>query len=312
MKKTFYILLLKLMVLALPIALLLAYFEYNLQSKNFVSTYSAKKYWFYKNGATTKILILGNSQSFYGINPKYLQQPAFNLANVSQTLYYDKKLTEKFINKMPQLSTVVIGISYFSFFYEMQDISENWRCHFYNHYFNIEPNEALPFEASKFFLTSLYKPKQALQLAITNWQNEIALQIEPNGYLAKTNSIVQINDSTGKLRVEVHDNEIFANRKNEIAKKLENFVATLTSKKIKVVFVTTPVFATYSKFCNPNVLLSNDSIIKHLCKKYNAKYYNFFSNNLFAINDFSDNDHLNSNGALKLSNMLNDSLEALK
>ena len=47
----------------------------------------------------TEILIFGNSHTFYGLNPKYFDKPTYNLAHISQTLYFDKLLFDKYIDK---------------------------------------------------------------------------------------------------------------------------------------------------------------------------------------------------------------------
>lgn len=107
-----------------------------------------------------------------------------------------------------------------------------------------------------------------------------------------------------------HNAENFVHRRKEIQTDVEDFVKQLTAKNIKVIFVTTPVFTTYSKHCNKNILQENTNFITSLCSKYNCKYVNFFTDERFVKDDFEDNDHLKNNGAKKLSTIINDTLFA--
>lgn len=297
----------KLLFFSIPLLFVLGYVEYNLRTKHLVSSYAVKKYLFEKQLDSIEILVLGNSQMFNGVDVDCFNSKAFNLANVSQTLHYDKELTEKYLPKMPKLKTVIIGISYFSFFYEMCDIEEKWREDFYDAYFNISGCKLN--KASKFYV-SLYQPKQAFKLALNSFEDESAKSILYNGYQPKFIQ-KQINDSEGLKRVKVHNAENFYFRRNEIEKKLSDFVEKLRRKNIRIVFVTTPVFNTYSKFCDSLIVSKNTNYIADLCNKYNCKYLNFFTDKRFVISDFEDNDHLKNNGARKLSKIMNDTLFAL-
>jgi hypothetical protein len=294
----------------LPIALLIGYFEYQLKTKPFVSSYAAKKYFLEKQLDSVEILILGSSQTFNGINPTYLDKKAFNLANVSQTLYYDKRLTLKYLPKLPKLKTVFINIGYFSFFYQLFDIKENWRDYYYSQHFGINYYQLNPFLLNNYSAFSVYQPLHSTKLAFANFEDETAKEILPNGYQPK---YIQeaISDSTGKERVNVHNSEIFANRRKEIKDDLEDFVKQLKQKNIRVVFLTTPVYSTYSKYCDRNIVESNNQFINLLCQKYRCSYLNFFEDKRFEKDDFFDNDHLKNNGSIKLSKIINDTLGKL-
>lgn len=297
-------LIVKLIIFSFPLLLVFGYVEYGLRTKHFISSYAIKKHILEQQLNSIEILVLGNSQIFNGIDVGYFKGNGFNLANVSQTLHFDKELTEKYLPQMPNLKTIIIGISYFSFFYEMCDIEEKWRENFYNTYFNI--SGCKPNAPNKFYV-QLYQPKQAFNLAINGFEDEAAKGILQNGYQPK---FIQksINDSTGLKRVNIHNTENYSFRRAEIEQKLSDFVKKLRDKNIQVVFVTTPVFKTYSTFCDSSVIAKNTHFITNLCNKYSCKYLNFFKEDRFVIADFEDNDHLKNNGAKKLSKIINDTL----
>jgi hypothetical protein len=285
----------------------ICYFEYQLKAKPFVSSYAAKKYFLEQQLDSVEVIILGSSQTFNGVNPACFAKKTFNLANVSQTLYYDKRLALKYLPKLPKLNTVVINIGYFSFFYQLYDIKENWRDYYYNQHFGIKYYELNQFLLANYSAFSVYQPMHSAKLALNNFEDETTKEILPNGYQPK---YIQeaINDSLGKERVDVHNTENYKNRRKEIEKDLEDFVKQLSEKNIQVVFLTTPVFSTYSKFCDKKVIEANNQFINLLCRKYNYNYLNFFEDKRFNKDDFFDNDHLKNNGAIKLSKIIKDTL----
>lgn len=299
--------LIRLCLFVSPILILIGYFEYQLKTKPFVSSYATKKYFIEQQLDSIEILVLGSSQTFNGINPACFTQKTFNLANVSQTIYYDKRLTLEYLPKLPKLKTVFINIGYFSFFYQLFDIKESWRDYYYLQHFGIRYKELNPFLLNNYLAFSVYQPTHSVKLALHKFEDETAKEILFNGYQPKYTQD-EISDSSGKERVRVHNSESFANRKKEIEADLEDFVKLLTCKNIEVVFLTTPVYLTYSKFCDKVVNKNNTGYIQSLCKKYSCQYLNFLEDKRFTKNDFFDNDHLKNNGAIKLSKIINDTL----
>ncbi len=297
----------RILLFGFPIVLGVSYLEFNLRTKHFVSSYAAKKYYIEQRLDSIETLVLGSSQTFNGIDPSCFSSKTFNLANVSQTLYYDKRLTLKYLTQMPNLKNVVVNISYFSFFYQMSDIKENWRDYYYLQHFKIRYDQLESLSLSNYSFLAVCQPKHALQLALNNFEDADAREILESGYQPKYTQ-ENMSDSIGLERVEVHNSENFSNRRKEIEADLEDFVKQLINKKIKVTFVTTPVFTSYSKFCNKKIIVANTSFINSISSKYNCKYYNFFEDKRFVREDFFDNDHLKDNGAKKLSIILNDTL----
>jgi poly-D-alanine transfer protein DltD len=115
-----------------------------------------------------------------------------------------------------------------------------------------------------------------------------------------------ISDILGKERVAFHDTRIrHENRFDEVFETLDNLVKTLTNRKIRVIFVTTPVLSTYSKYTDSKINAVNKKAVLSLCQKYGCKYLDYFTDPRFTNDDFSDNDHLNCIGASKFSKILN-------
>ena len=294
----------KMALLALPIGILLFYVEYNLSKIS--NSYNQKRRDFETRMPEIETLVLGSSQSLNAVNPSFLSKKAHNLANTSQSLYYDIALTEKYLDKMPKLKTVCVGIAYFSFFGEMEDTDEEWRTFYYRYFWDISCPNTEKLDARKYSLIALYGNFTALKYASKNWKiNEIPL-LQQNGFMPKdsVNFIAIINDKTGLERCQIHQREKTVGKREIIEKNLEKFVENLTKNHSKnVLFYSTPTYKTYSQFLDKNDVENNQKIIAKLCEKYGCKYLDFSNDSRFVISDFANNDHLNESGATKFSQL---------
>ncbi|MCX6208669.1 MAG: hypothetical protein NTZ59_04000, partial [Bacteroidetes bacterium] len=270
--------LLKGFIFSLPLILMAGLVEYKLRTAHTVSSYATKKYYIEQQLDSIETLVVGNSQMFNGIDVGCFSSKSFNLANVSQTLYYDRQLTLQYLPKLPKLKTVIIGISYFSFFYELCDIQEHWREDFYATHYNIAGCKK---QNSNLLYLTTYQPQQAFTLACNLFKDAGAATIFYNGYQPKYQQ-KEISDSSGLQRVNIHNTENYTNRRLEIENNLELFIKQLHSQNINVVFVTMPVYNTYYKYCNTAVIQHNTQLINTLCKKYSCRYLNFFTDARFV------------------------------
>jgi len=272
------------------------------------NSYNQKRVYLERSLDSIQVLVLGNSEALYAINPSFFSYKGFNLANISQSLYYDKRLALKYIDQMPQLKLVVIPVSYTSFFHQLSDTKENWRDYYYYRFWGIKYDE-LPIVDSKCFsYVSLYTMPEVLKMMKKGFKVNLAANLYYNGFMKNDtlNSSKNISDNSGKARVELHDSSMVNERIPEIVNDLSGFLAELQKRKIQFVLITTPVYTTYSKYCNPLVLENNRKIIDSLCRKFDCTYHSFFADNRFTAKDFADNDHMNFLGAERFSGILND------
>ncbi|MES2767208.1 MAG: hypothetical protein V4642_15135 [Bacteroidota bacterium] len=298
--------LLKTLVFLLPLALVFGYFEVRLRAME--TTYSTKKRDFTQQMDSVEILVLGSSHALYGIDPSQFSLRSYNLSNSSQTLYYDEKLAEKYLDNMPLLKAMIIPVSYFSLWYELEDTKDAWRVYFYKHFWGIESPGMQTFDSENFSYIMMYSPEIAWFYARRGFQDtNVTGSVRPNGWIAATgHEVDQLTDSLAKVRVGSHDRVHFENRLPQNIRNLENFIQLLKKRNIEPVFITTPVSELYAKFARPQVVLKNEAIMKELSKKHNCQYFNYFRDARFTLEDFNDNDHLNPRGAVKFSRILNE------
>ncbi|NQX84806.1 MAG: hypothetical protein HRT67_02600 [Flavobacteriaceae bacterium] len=85
-----------------------------------------------KHSNSAEVLVLGNSHTFFGIQPKYLSEKAINISNKSRKLETDYFILKHHIKKLKALKRVMIPISYYTLF--TNDISEQEKRLYYNFY----------------------------------------------------------------------------------------------------------------------------------------------------------------------------------
>lgn len=294
----------KSLLLILPFCILTGIMEYGL--KSIPNGYNSKRKYLEEQADSIEVLVLGSSQTLYGVDPAYFSKKAFNLANVSQTIYYDTEIAYRYLDRMHKLKYVIIPVSYFSLWQQICDGQDEWRDFMYSHFWNIRYPEIKLTDSRLYSYTMLYTPRVSLLYAFKLFHVDLRDNLRRNGYSWKdtTGSLLRINDILGRERVEFYDRLHFPSRFNEICSTLERFVERCKKRGLKVIFITPPVCDTYYKFTNPEVNRINTETVNKMSTKYNCPYYDYFRDKRFSSRDFFDNDHLNFAGAEKFTRIL--------
>lgn len=288
-----------------PIVLFLLYMEYNLGLIQ--NSYSYKRTCLETQLDSIKVLALGSSQTAFGINPRYFSEKGFNLANISQTLFYDTRLTLKYVDRMPKLKKVIITVSYFSFGEQLYDGNEVWRDYSYSQFWNIDFPEMNNYDLAKYSKTFLYTPKMSFLFFMKNFNVNLIEGYQANGYIWRDTTLnnLNISNQSGAQRVRAHDITYKENRFLENKNDLELLVCELKKRNIIPVIITPPVYSTYYNYVDKPKLNRTTEAINSICNTYQCKYFNYFTDSRFSKLDFYDNDHLNFIGAEKFSKIIN-------
>lgn len=100
----------------LPILVFLGGAEYIVRS--ITNEYRYKNEWMNQHADEVETLIFGSSHAWFGINPAYFDGVTFNLSFMSQSPKYDCFLLEKWGDNYKNLKTIIVPISYFTFFFD--------------------------------------------------------------------------------------------------------------------------------------------------------------------------------------------------
>jgi hypothetical protein len=272
--------------------------------------YKVKTAYFEKRKDSIKTLILGSSHTFYGVNPEFISNEAFNFANVSQTIDIDYKYLEFLGEQMPNLEYVIIRLSYATLYEQLGVLDENWRIKDYNIY----TYNKLDFKVNHQFEIFSVKLRTNINRLLSHYvigdyivgSSESGWGIEPR------NENVNGLNKTGELTAKKHtisdkylydDNLLYLNK----------IMSYCENRNIRVLLVTTPTYRSYYSNLEQQQLQETVEIGIEMEKKYsNCNYYNLLKSSSFTEIDFYDGDHLNKMGAKKLTKLMNQEIIKLQ
>ncbi|AUM88668.1 hypothetical protein CF055_07765 [Clostridium botulinum] len=266
------------------------YCDYNLPIEGF----EYKLYDFFLKDKV-ELLVTGLSYAETGIDCKYLDISACNFALSSQDLFYDYNILKyllQFKDKMSNLKYVIIGLSYYSFDYDLSKSSEAIRIHRYWEFIKDIHNHTpkLSININKSLYRAMHSKEDYNKMMLvkmnTVMYNENA---EVQQYIAKHHAAMCHLET-------VKENKII----------FKNYLELLKSINIKPIIVVFPTSNYHYKFFEDGVLKKRFyNILEEFSKEYNLKIFDYFKSDLFDYNDFWDYSHLNKNGAKKMTEILN-------
>lgn len=266
--------------------------------------YSYKSDWLNKNVQSIEILNLGSSHTYYGINPRYFKYKCFNAAHVSQTPKYDFLILDKYIGDADNLKMIIMPISYFTMVFNLDDDTESWRVPNYTNYGFVK------FPLSLEHLSLLYTNKNSFMKMIYRYyvKHKDNVNCDSLGWGVLSDNVMYQED--GKSRADFHTKkELPYSIIKKNFKYIENISSICDSKNIKLIFLTTPTCKSYYNEFDSlqwnNTCKSIDSIMKN---NNNSIWINLLKDRRFNYGDFQDSDHLNKEGSIKLSTLLNDTI----
>lgn len=286
-----------LVIFCLPIILAGAAIEILL--RKIPNDYLYKKNYLDKNSAGIKILFLGNSHAFFGINPEYFTSTSFNASYVSQSFNYDFEILKQYKNKWDSLQYIVIPIDQPSIYGRLEKGSEAWRLKNYAIYYNINITHHIT-DNTELFNNNLKMTSARIKGFYLNHTSPITCSAKGWGmdYNSKNNKNLEETGKTAAQRYSGNDYGYLA----ENTASLKSIIEFAAAKKIKVILFPPPAYKSYIKNLNKVQLQQPMVLARQLCNTYpNTIYFNLLNDETFLPTDYYDADHVNEIGAKKLS-----------
>ena len=271
------------------------------------TNYSFKHQEILKHRDSIEVLIFGDSHAMYGINPKYLDKEAFNLANLSQTIYFDKLLFQSYVDQLPNLECIIIPMEYTTMSQADNTEEDIWRKYFYNAQMGLNVPIIKWYNPKKYSLALSQKMVRTVK-ALNTWrQTNTLVNCDNNGWgLGYNSSVDSLDvDRLAKVISRKHDDAKYDISQN--LERVKSIVKVCKKKNINVILVNLPVTNQYFN------LLVQDEVLEILKQSYilnaqnkHVKNLNLVQDPRFYLEDFQDVDHLNRNGAKKCSVILNE------
>lgn len=294
----------RILFFTIPLIIFIVFLE--LFFRSIPNEFSYKKDYLDKNAENIETLILGNSYSYFGVDPSYFSSPCFNAANTARHLYYDFKIFNKYKEEFKKLKVVVLPIS----FHSLGQIPQNqpefrpWGIFNYTVYYDISNEFSIKnnFVMLNFPLANVRKTiTKFAERKVNNDLNYGWSSLGWGNYYSSSHKVDMVKD--GLNAITEHDSLAFSTN----IRALTDFVDELNSRNIRVILITPPAFKTFR--CNINLknVQETHRTMDEITTKYdNCSYFDYFSSTIFEENDFFNSDHLNERGARKLSHLIND------
>ena len=282
---------------------------------HYPNTFNTKASYLNSNLDNIECLFLGSSHTQNSVNPKFIAIPAANLAYGGQDYQLDSALFFEYVNRLKKIKRVFIEMDYHSL--EKKNSSDYFRLPWYYKYYDINLGNFKPYiklslflSNKSFFLNYLFNQLNPSKKKIII--NKFGFVENDSGIFEKLNfnktTILQTSKARLKSR---HNSESMSNFEfNKF--KILSIINYCLKNSIEVFILVNPVYKTY----RDNYIKAKDErrwhFLDSLTLSGKVKILNFQSDNRFNVKDFKDDDHLNTKGAEKLSNIINDELGKLE
>jgi hypothetical protein len=275
------------------------------------TSYSQKRDLLERASPQVEVLVLGTSHAYHGLDPGALRRPAFNLANVSQSLRYDRLLLDTYVDRLPRLSLVLLAVSYHSLRFDLSAYGENWRMFFYERTYGF-PAPFPAWDPRHWSWIALFGgPNAGLKLL---WDEHRGQRHDVDRYDARGMALPRprtpdISLESGRARVRMHEREVMQawaqpGGEAELARAIDR----LAARRVRAVVVTLPVCDTYFRQVDPALLAELHAGIRRVVSPRRVVYLDHFADPRFTHADFLDNDHLAPAGARHFGQVLDDEL----
>ncbi|MFR9579110.1 MAG: hypothetical protein SNH80_00235 [Rikenellaceae bacterium] len=273
--------------------------------RSYENEYSYKHRYVCENGDKIETLILGSSRAYYSISPLHLAPNSFIMANAGQVLKMDMEILNQYDRNLPNLKTVIIELSYFSFRSgTVEDMNKPNRYTNYQVFMHFNGGDYCSFY-NNFILSNpvLYK---GMLKRIKKGEIMKCDSLGQYKYFAHNYSKINLDDNGKKMAMGQTNTNVKVAALNR--KYLQDIILYCKRRSIRLVFYTAPVWSTYYENMGQEQYNEMQSIIAEFVGNYNLEYYNYMNDSRFTSDDFVDAHHMSKIGAEKLSRILADTL----
>jgi hypothetical protein len=254
-------------------------------------------------------IVLGGSHNFYGLNPAYFESNTYNLAYVTQAIWLDHALLEKYIDQMPNLQNVILMMAYISLSMKQDEAELAWRKYNYYRYYDISPPPNRDYQ--KYYLEIFNLPLQRnVKKVYHQLKGKDLVTCDSNGWCYHyTDEGSQDLRRTGIAEAKKHENNSMDFTAN--IEVLKEIISLCEERNIRVLLLTSPSWVDYRNNLNPEKYNKLVTTCTHFSEQNDhVDYYTFFDDSRFTAKHFHDADHLNHSGTAIYSRIINNIIES--
>lgn len=247
------------------------------------------------SGGGISTVILGNSHSYFGIRPDLFDGEAVNLANVSQTLRYDRILLSHYSDRLDSLRMVILPVGYTSLFdTDLEDTDEWWLGINYKLYMGIDRHSAFSRYGSELSHMAVFNNKLGVLFGLA--ESNLACDSLGHGMAYTADKKYDGWELTGPEFAVRHTAGLHPEREAENIAEIDSIAEFCRRRGADLVLVTMPEWKSYRDNVDPARLGRMRSVLDSISSSRGVLWLDYFSDPRFEEDDFYDSDHLTSDG----------------
>lgn len=258
-------------------------------------------------GSMCEFIITGLSYA-KGIKETLLRKNGVNFAMNSQDLFFDYCIVKYILDnkeQFPNLKYCLIGLSYYSFQYDMLKTSAKgllYRYEFLNETINkVSYTKATNISIIKkqYGFDTLYFHENFFEdIFISDMRNQAETLKDISIDIKEASKSVAILNSNKEYPQTVLENELI----------LKDYLTLLAKNDIKPIIIINPQNQIYRRYFSSRLKLEFEQIISRLKEEFDFQYLDYYDSKYFKYKDFIDGHHLNFEGNKKLTLMLDNQI----
>ena len=275
------------------------------------SVYRSKRDYLKKYTDQVEVIFLGSSHALFGIDPQYMERPAFNLAHANQSIDYDLKLLEKYFSDSPSLKVIALPVSAFSLHYMLSLGKESWRVSRYDYFYGIlDDGQWIKTPLEIMIDPPMETLKRLKRFYIKKEKSGIC---SPLGFGLDFSYDHRIDPGPGGPEAaKFHLKMVADGDFDQTMEYFNQLIQFAIDRDIKVLLYTPPAFDSYVAELKGSKM---DSIIQTAQfvadQNDHVDYINLLAEPIFQKDDYYDSHHLNERGAEKLVVLLSSEIESM-
>ncbi len=297
------------------IPVVIAYIVLEFLVLNIPINYKVIGNYFNTNSNKIEVMALGSSQMKCGFNPAISEKSAINFASTSQHHNEDFHILKGTQERVPKLKYVIVEVSY-NHLELPHHPTDYWKNTVYLKYYNVNA-----FERSTYFkdkLVYISNPRfYSNKLMDYYFYKTDKSQLNEFGFDTNNyeGAFKKLNYNESKIAS--HKFKIIKSEDAAIFKRNTAYLFEMMdyskAENLKVIVCTLPLYKTYLKDRNPNIVRRRDSVLSIIKQKYsNVILLDEEADTLnFTEKDFLNENHLNPDGGKKFTALVNRAIESL-
>ncbi|PDY17992.1 hypothetical protein CN520_06555 [Bacillus cereus] len=266
-----------------------------------------------KSDPTYELFATGLSYPHCGISTELLSKKSIKLTLPSQDLYYDYLIASQLLSNNHSFQYCLIGIAYFSFYFDMSLSSESYRIHkvyypLFQDGHHTVVHSPLPTDG----FSHLNTPKPLLSIFNLHFEYILLDELKDESLILpwinaewNTTPLHIPFEEHGKIRAASHAKLSYPHTLVENKMIFKKYLDLLLKNDIEPLIVVFPVTSHYFNCSSKKLKEDFYKVINDFQTQYSFQIIDLFDSPLFCDDDFYDSDHMNKKGANKMSALLN-------